>query len=208
MPLFPQISSDRTGPEATAKPVEQIGDRTPAADPTDKRHISRYWAPLSQAADTFAMTADGFRRQIRPLLSEQDVRTAGQGRGRKTYVYLRGAVQAFADKEAQRQVRAVAGPDAELLVGGDSPALERYRLAKAQLTEIDLDQRRRNVITMEAAKRLFGTVAAHLRRGLDTLQRQFGRDAYTVMKDCLEDARRDFEHGARKTTDQQKDTNK
>src|SRR5690606_24765779 len=43
--------------------------------------------------------------------------------------------------------------DDALLAGGDSPALERYRLARAQMAEIELERQRGSLVEREGMRR-------------------------------------------------------
>src|SRR5689334_4674268 len=57
-----------------------------------------------------------------------------------------------------------AGGDPELLASGDSPALEKYRAAKAALAELDLLERKRTLIPTDQANQLLSIWTAAVRR--------------------------------------------
>lgn len=64
--------------------------------------------------------------------------------------------------------------DADMLDGGDSPALERYRLAKAAQEEIKLDTMRKDNVAREEWTFLHDIMADEYRRLGDRLVKQFG----------------------------------
>lgn len=88
------------------------------------------------------------------------------------------------------QVRQVA-PD-EDLGEGDSPALERFRLARAQQEEIKLEGMRGDFIAKEDAKTMLMEIAAIYKSANETLVREFGNAAGDVIADALDEAERRF----------------
>ena len=79
-----------------------------------------------------------------------------------------------------------AGSDDPLLTGGDSPNLERYRAAKADLAEMDALERRGRLVDVDAFAEWWGTeVAAPMRRAVETLQSRFGADAAEIVAAAL-----------------------
>lgn len=74
-------------------------------------------------------------------------------------------------------------------VGG--PAIERLRLARAQLAELDLAQRREQVVSREKMHQVLGQVAAMFRSGGERLQKSAGgADAYEIHEQMLDDVER------------------
>lgn len=69
----------------------------------------------------------------------------------------------------------------------DSPGLERYRLAKAQLAELELAERRGQVVKVDAAKDVLTRWADVLRRLAATMKQQFGREAEEHVFDAIDD---------------------
>lgn len=82
-----------------------------------------------------------------------------------------------------------AASDDPLLADGDSPALERYRLAKAKHAELDLEQRKGELIEREKAKDVFARWAVLIRRMGETLARRYGPDASATVNDTLGECR-------------------
>ena len=61
--------------------------------------------------------------------------------------------------------------DDPLLADGDSPALERYRLAKAKHAELDLEHRRGELIDVGKCRDVLAKWASVLRRSGDRIAR-------------------------------------
>lgn len=77
-------------------------------------------------------------------------------------------------------------PDDPLLEGGgDSPALERYRLARAELVEYELAEKRRNMLSREVVRVTLGRWAAILRQCGERLGKRFGSEAVETFNDSL-----------------------
>jgi hypothetical protein len=74
-----------------------------------------------------------------------------------------------------------------LLQGSDSPALERYRTAKAELIELDLSERRGELIPRDEIHNLFTRMGSRLRQAGETLQRKFGAESQEILNDALDD---------------------
>jgi phage terminase Nu1 subunit (DNA packaging protein) len=75
-----------------------------------------------------------------------------------------------------------------LLAGVVSPALERYRQARATLAELEVSQKRSQLVSLEAVTQGLAVFASTMRSAFDTLQRQFGQEAYAVVANALDDA--------------------
>lgn len=73
-------------------------------------------------------------------------------------------------------------PDLE---GEESPGLERYRLAKAALAELDLQKKRKQVIDLSLAHEGLGCIAEILRQAGETLQNTFGTSARDILDAAL-----------------------
>ncbi len=75
-----------------------------------------------------------------------------------------------------------------LLVGPSSPAMERYRLARAQLAELELQERRGSLLSRAGAHRGMGRISHIIREALRALRRDFGREAAGIIEEALDDA--------------------
>lgn len=85
-----------------------------------------------------------------------------------------------------------ADPD-PLLAGGMSPALERYRLARASREELELDARRRVLLPREGVHHGLAAIARIIRGCGERLQRQCGREALEILNESLDDAQREID---------------
>lgn len=83
--------------------------------------------------------------------------------------------------------------DEELLFGEGGPVIDRLRLAKAQLAELDLAQRRGLLLPRDVTHERLGQMASILRRAGEILQRQFGEDAHRILDEALDECERTIE---------------
>ena len=76
-----------------------------------------------------------------------------------------------------------------LLAEGDSPALERYRLAKAKLAELDLENRKGDLIEVAKCRDLLARWAVVLRRMGERLAKRYGNDASLTVNESLSECK-------------------
>ena len=77
--------------------------------------------------------------------------------------------------------------DDPLLADGDSPALERYRLAKAKHAELDLEHRKNELLDKEKCRQLFTRWAHVMRRMGDRLTKRYGVDANHMVIEAIDE---------------------
>lgn len=83
------------------------------------------------------------------------------------------------------------GPLDELIVAaGDSPNLERYRLAKAQLAELELERQKGSLLPREKVRSGLGRFAAILRQLGERLGKRHGPEVFGSVNDALDDCQR------------------
>jgi len=104
---------------------------------------------------------------------------------------LARALHDFLADNALKLARDVEG-DA-LMLGGSSPALERYREERAALARLDRLERERQLLPRDKAREALGRIAALLRGAGETLQRQFGSGAVEILYEAIDDAQREIE---------------
>lgn len=90
------------------------------------------------------------------------------------------------EAESQPKQRRLPPEDDPLLAGFDSPALERYRAAKASLAELDLAEREGTLLPLERTRAFLFTLADTLRHANENLQRQFGPEAMKIITGALD----------------------
>lgn len=82
-------------------------------------------------------------------------------------------------------------PSDPLLVADvDSPGLERYRLAKAALAELELEERKGSLIPLEKVRDVLSRWSSLIRRMGESLSKRFGKDAAELLNETLAECRR------------------
>ena len=87
----------------------------------------------------------------------------------------------------QRWDKTTTGPNDDPLLDGDSPALERYRLAKAKHAELDLDLRRGELIEVSRWRDMMIRWSVGIRRMGERLSKRYGNDAAITVNETLEE---------------------
>ena len=124
------------------------------------------WFTENQLAVLFGWSsASAFRKTWRARLPESAVKVDDDGR---TNLYWAAKlheliVEARISQEIER-----AGGDPDL-IGGDSPALERLRAAKAKLAELDLGQRESELVERAAVREMLAVATSPLHKCLDQM---------------------------------------
>lgn len=106
-------------------------------------------------------------KQFRRLLPESAVRKER----RAVYYYAPVLVGLYMESQTQSASFRQLGDD-PLLDSGDSPALERYRAAKAEIAEFDLAVRRKEVLMKDSLLEALNTGAAGLRALIERWERR------------------------------------
>lgn len=90
----------------------------------------------------------------------------------------------------RRQVKAAtpsSDDEEELLTGKDTPALERYRAARAAQELLKLETMKGNLVDLSDLESDLVLINKRLRQVSDQLQRQFGREAGEMLVEALDD---------------------
>lgn len=90
--------------------------------------------------------------------------------------------------EDWKKARSGIEPEDPLLVGPATPALERYRLARAKQVEFQLEREIGKWVSKELIAQELAVFAAGMRQAFDTLHRQFGEEPYAIVSDALDEA--------------------
>jgi hypothetical protein len=101
-------------------------------------------------------------------------------------------VRAFHDFLAAN-ARKLAAPDDDLMQGGPSPALERYREERATMAKLDRQEREQSLLPRDGVRDGLGRIAARLRAAGEQLERQHGAGAREILDEALTDADREIE---------------
>ncbi|WP_298865015.1 hypothetical protein [uncultured Gimesia sp.] len=75
-----------------------------------------------------------------------------------------------------------------LLAGGDSDNLERYRGVKADLAELDLDERKGTLIDPDLVRDAYVQSLRFIRDAAEQIDRQYGNDAFLIIYEAWERA--------------------
>jgi hypothetical protein len=86
--------------------------------------------------------------------------------------------------------KVAAGEADELMVGGNSAALERYRDAKAKLALLDLRERERELMPEQQVREVLRTFADVLRGAVHQVQKQYGEGPYELIAEAVAEAER------------------
>ena len=135
------------------------------------------WCTLRQASEFLGITIQGVHRSYLPELADGDVD--------RSIKPMRVRSAAVLDLAASRRADARTGDP--LLVDGDSAGLERYRLAKAAHAELDLAERKNELIDKEFCRALMGRWSHVLRRAGDRLNKRCGTEGASILREAIDE---------------------
>jgi len=79
--------------------------------------------------------------------------------------------------------------DDPLMSGSDSPNLERYRAARADLAEMDARERREQLVDIDTFTEWYASEVGHpIRKAIELLNLKFGPDAAAIMTRAIDKA--------------------
>lgn len=141
------------------------------------------WLTRQQAAVLCGLSARQFDDAIRPRLPAGGER----GTGQKLRISGPAVVAALVAYRVEQAKPAPTDDDPLLAAGGDSPNLERYRLAKAQLAERDLAERDRTLVRRQVIIDALRPAATGMRAAGDRLIKAFGNEAGQIFNEAVDD---------------------
>lgn len=167
----PKRSKQQTAAKAQAAPAAVLLSRVQMAEALNVRpeHFDKQYRPHIPA-DMVVMRG---RRPFFPLAVFRSILDGG-----------------ISEATRRAQVRSDADP---MLGGGTSPALERYRLARAKLAERELANAEGELIEIEKVGRLIDIYSGHVRRAGEALHRQISEEAGMILDRALDTAEREME---------------
>ena len=142
-----------------------------------KRDKRRWWTRI-QMAEMFDLTAGGFQRSIQPHIPAEAIK---QGEAKRLLFNGRAVIEAYA---SHRKPETTSDPE---LAGDGSPALERYRAARAEIAEYDLQIRRGDLMARADVHAGLTEAGAILRRKIARLRKAYGDDAAQIITDAVDD---------------------
>jgi hypothetical protein len=138
------------------------------------------WLDRRAGAWLSRLSVERFDAAIRPLIPAE----AAKKSGRRVLLDGRAVIDAIVAHRAQTGTTS----EDPLMAGGDSPALERYRAARASLAELELERQRKTHISLSDIETMLNRFASLIRRAGETLQRRFGNDSSDILNTAIDDA--------------------
>jgi hypothetical protein len=145
------------------------------------------WFSRADMAKILGMAGSGFDAGPRRLITDEFIRRDG----RQVFFHAPTVIRRWAESTFGRGGSVPgAGIDSEeeaLFDGSDSPALERWRRAKADLAEIEVQSKRGSLVPRNEIRTGLDAIAARLRGFAEELQREFGPGAIDLLDEALTD---------------------
>lgn len=149
------------------------------------------WITPQALAAVFGVSYQQIHRCL-PKLPAESVRPSKK-RGQPSWVYGPAFVEFWVERALRR--RPAPGENGDpLLAGGagSSPALERYREARADLAHLELQERKKDLLPREKVHEVFTRIGSRLRDAGEQLEREHGSEAHQVIDEALDDAEREM----------------
>ena len=136
----------------------------------------------STAARLLGCSVQNIRTNYLPKLTGDNVLP-----GRPVRIRFAALIDLIVERRVEERTRAATPTsDDPLLADGDSPALERYRLAKAKHAELDLEQRKGELIDVGKCRDILAQWASVIRKTGDRLSKRFGLEANLMVSDAID----------------------
>lgn len=132
----------------------------------------RMWVTKTQAAELCDLKPRQFSDAIQAKLSKDAMR----GRGAGLRIHAPSAVKVLVEYRVE-QAKPLPDETDPLMSGADSPGLERYRMANAQIKERELAQLDRELVRSSVIREMVRPGIAAMRAVGDAIVRRFGNDA-------------------------------
>lgn len=162
-----------------------------------------------QMASLLDVRVQQFDKKYRPLIPHAYIAKSGTG---KEVLFKRQAVRAILDALVfeEKERAKLANDDALLLDGNDkSPSIERLRLAKAKLAELELAEKRGQLIRPDLASTALLLVAGKLRKLGTRLGKKYGPavsdDFERTLDECQNEMERTIDDASRSKTNFESD---
>lgn len=146
-----------------------------------KQTINEGFVSAPEAARLLACSVQNIRTNYLPRLGGDDVRA-----GRPTLIRFSALVDMIVERRIEQQLQRPVAVVDPLLAGGDSVGLERFRLAKAKIAEMDLAERCGELIDVSKARDILGRWASILRRAGERIGR-LSPEAGKILADSLDE---------------------
>lgn len=150
----------------------------------DSKSPGPEWSTRDEAAKkSFGVSTAQFDKTYRDIAPDAIKTVNG-----RVWVHARTIWNAIVKRtKDEAEAKAKLLDDPMLASGGDSPATERYRAAKASIAELDLAEREGSIIRKAVISEVLMPLAGIMRDTGDRLARQFGNPALEVFNEGFED---------------------
>lgn len=151
--------------------------------PSPDLHPGRGWYTKSESAAVLDITSRNFDRSYLRYAPPPALKMVGN----RQYIHLRSLLDAW--RAAGQPVVSADGGDPLLTSAQqpDSPELERYRAARADLAEMERDRQRLHLIPREVLDPALAMFVGVLRRAGEALVRRFGNEAAAILNEALDE---------------------
>ncbi len=164
------------------KGTAAVGAKSPPGGGAEARR-ERAWISKGQMLLVWDVSEQVFDRNIRPHFPLDCVRQQKN----RVWFYSRGCIEGYL-----RRPLAVDAEDAEMYAGFDSPALEKFREARAGLANLDLKEREKELVSRTDMRTGLARLGALYRGVGEKLQRKYGPEAADLLNEVMDEAEREF----------------
>lgn len=141
------------------------------------------WLDKQAAAAVLGVKERQFDSRHRKMIRDEHVRMIDH----RPFFYVPAIVAALVDEAKQRTVIDVAGGDPMMLAPGDSPALERWRNARADTAEIERDLKVGSVVDAEIIHQCMVPALRGMRGVGERLRNEFGNAAADIFNEGIDE---------------------
>lgn len=147
-----------------------------------EKHPGDGWQLRHVAAQERGVSLVQFDKSDRKMLPPEAIKTIG----RTIWIYMPALFKAW-KAEYERLARPVAGEIDPLLAGPNSPALEKFRTARARQEEIKLAEMEKAMVPVATIRPALLRLAAGVRTAAEGIERACGSDAVTPLRESLDE---------------------
>lgn len=153
------------------------------------------WFSKSDCIEFLGIGRPYFDAEIRPRIPADCIKRLGKARNSPMLLLGRAVYEAAASRKGAVAARAadqeVSGGD-PMLSGKDTPQLERYRAASADIKELQRDALQSTLLPRDKVHDGLARLATILRNAGESLQRQHGAEALEIIDEALADFDREM----------------
>lgn len=148
------------------------------------------WFSTAKCHEFLGVSYAYFNKEIRPRVPADGQAREGTKKNGPLWYSGKAVYEAAASRKGAVAARAadqdVSGGD-PMLSGENTPGLERFRMARAKIAELDLQERELSLIPRDKVHDGFGRLATILRSAGESLERGYGREAKGILDEAVAD---------------------